>query len=381
MLARLISADSALMPVALFVFIAEVGRGFTESQSERENRHMKDQKQKAIAQATRAVVNGGLFASCLSFSLIANAGINFQFVYKDAPGTGFLDPVNGASRQAALNTAATEFSRMFGSHFANSGTIVLEATATNDPQSSTLAGAGSEYVVPQVPGFNLNEVVREKLQTGIDPNGSRPDGSLDINFGSKWELGFNTPVSSERYDFYSTMFHEFTHTLGFSSSIGQFGDPLGGTKDAGSWSSFDSYLANKNGTPVIDPATFALNQTVWDAGSVGGTSPSGGLFFDGPHAMAANGGNPVGLYTPFPWEEGSSVSHLDDNNSAYAGMMMLAASETGPYARDYSAVEIGMLQDIGYAVTAVPEPEVYAMMLAGLGLLGWGTRRKKRHDQ
>ncbi|SFU57924.1 PEP-CTERM sorting domain-containing protein [Nitrosospira multiformis] len=342
---------------------------------------MKNQKQKAIAQVTRAVVNGGLFAGCLSFSFVAYADINFQFVYKDAPGTGFLDPVNGSGRQVALNTAATEFSRMFGSHFTNSGTIVLEATATHSPQGDTLASAGSEYVDRGVAGFNLDEVVREKLQTGIDPNGSKPDGSLDINFGNNWELGFNAPVSSERYDFYSTMFHEFTHTLGFSSSIGQFGDPLLGTRDAGSWSAFDSHIVDKNGTPVIDPTTFAINETVWDAGSVGGPSPAGGLFFDGPNARAANGGNPVGLYTPSPWEEGSSVSHLDDNNSAYAGMMMLAASDTGPYARDYSAVEIGILHDIGYTVTAVPEPEAYAMMLAGLGLLGWVTRRKKRHDQ
>ncbi|MBN9132277.1 MAG: PEP-CTERM sorting domain-containing protein [Nitrosospira multiformis] len=342
---------------------------------------MKNQKQKAIAQATRVAVNVGLFAGSLSFSFAAYAGINFQFVYKDAQGTGFLDPVNGPARQAALNTAATEFSKMFGSHFTNSGTIVLEATATNNPQGDTLASAGSEYVDRGVPGFNLDEVVREKLQTGIDPNGSKPDGSLDINFGNQWQLGFNAPVSNQQYDFYSTMYHEFTHTLGFSSSIGQFGDPLLGTRHAGSWSAFDSHIVDKNGTPVIDPTTFAINETVWDASSVGEGSPAGGLFFDGPNAMAANGGNPAGLYTPSPWEEGSSVSHLDDNNSAYAGMLMLAASDTGPYTRDYSAVEIGILHDIGYTVTAVPEPETYAMMLAGLGLLGWVTRRKKRHDQ
>lgn len=342
---------------------------------------MKNQQQKAIAQVTRAVVNGGLFAGCLSFSLVAQAGINFQFVYKDAPGTGFLDPANGSGRQAALNTAATEFSRMFGSHFTNSGTVVLEATATGDPQGDTLAAAGSEYVDRGVAGFNLDEVVREKLQTGIDANGSRPDGFLEINFGNNWELGFNAPVSNERYDFYSTMFHEFTHTLGFTSSIGQFGDPLLGSRHEGSWSTFDRYIVDKNGTPVIDPTTFAINETVWDAGSVGGASPAGGLFFDGPNAVAANGGNPVGLYTPLLWAEGSSVSHLDDDNSAFAGMMMLAASETGPYTRDYSGVEIGILQDLGYTVTAIPEPETYAMMLAGLGLLGWIGRRKKRHDQ
>jgi hypothetical protein len=31
----------------------------------------------------------------------------------------------------------------------------------------------------------------------------------------------------------------------------------------------------------------------------------------------------------------------------------------------------------GMTVTAVPEPETYAMMLAGLGLLGWMARRRK----
>ena len=37
-----------------------------------------------------------------------------------------------------------------------------------------------------------------------------------------------------------------------------------------------------------------------------------------------------------------------------------------------------MLRDLGYtAVAAVPEPETYAMMLAGLGLLGWAARRRK----
>lgn len=29
-------------------------------------------------------------------------------------------------------------------------------------------------------------------------------------------------------------------------------------------------------------------------------------------------------------------------------------------------------------VAAVPEPETYAMMLAGLGLMGWMARRRKK---
>jgi hypothetical protein len=32
------------------------------------------------------------------------------------------------------------------------------------------------------------------------------------------------------------------------------------------------------------------------------------------------------------------------------------------------------------AVSAVPEPEVYAMLAAGLGLIGWKLRRRQRRD-
>lgn len=337
---------------------------------------MKNQKQNRIAQIARAVVNGGLFAGCLLFGLTANAAVNFQFQYVDDPGTGFLDPIEGSSRQAALNTAASTFSSMFGNHFTNSGTILLEARAIDNPASGGLAAAGSELVDPGMPGFNLGEVVRTKLQTGTDLNGNRADGSVDVNFGNEWELDFNKPVSNTRYDFYSTMFHEFTHTLGFASFVGQTGDPIFGTPSAGSWNTFDSFIVDKNGTKIINPANFAINQAVWDAGSVGGASPPEGLFFNGPNAVAANGGNAVGLYTPETWNEGSSVSHLDDQNAAFAGMMMLSASGTGPFARDYSAAEVGMLQDLGYAAV-IPEPEAYAMMLMGLGLLGWVARRRK----
>lgn len=336
---------------------------------------MKNQKQNRIALVARAVVNGGLFAGCLSFGLTANAAVDFQFQYVDDPGTGFLDPIEGSSRQAALNTAASTFSSMFDNHFTNSGTILLEARAIDNPLSG-LAAAGSQLVDPGMPGFNLGEVVRTKLQTGTDLNGNSADGSVDVNFGNQWELDFNKPVSNTQYDFYSTMFHEFTHTLGFASFVGQSGDPIVGTPSAGSWNTFDSFIVDKNGTKIINPSNFSINQAVWDASSVGGASPAEGIFFNGPNAVAANGGNAVGLYTPETWKEGSSVSHLDDQNAAFAGMMMLSASDTGPFARDYSAVEVGMLQDLGYAAV-IPEPEAYAMMLMGLGLLGWVARRRK----
>lgn len=102
------------------------------------------------------------------------------------------------------------------------------------------------------------------------------------------------------------------------------------------------------------------------------------MFFNGAHAVAANNNQLVGLYSPTTWIDGSSVSHLDTDNPAYGGMMMLHAVGTGNAARDYSAIEVGMMQDLGYtAVTAVPEPESLAMMFAGLGVIGSLQRRRR----
>jgi len=44
---------------------------------------------------------------------------------------------------------------------------------------------------------------------------------------------------------------------------------------------------------------------------------------------------------------------------------------------DASAVQQGLSHAALYTVTAVPEPETYAMLLAGLGLTGLIARRRK----
>lgn len=342
---------------------------------------MTHQKRNQILRVVYAALNGGLLAGCLSLGTAAYAGITFQFQYDDPAGTGFLDPVYGTSRQTALDTAAGTFSSMFGSHFSNSATIVLTAKSQNDPYSGMLASAGSYLTNPGSAGFNLGEVVRTKLQTGVDLNGDHADGVVTVNFGANWELDFNTPPVwgwyTGTYDFYSTLYHEFTHTLGFNPAMTQSGASIFGTKDAGSWSTFASFIVDKNDIPIINPDTFALDQAAWDTGSVGnwGGGGSEGLFFDGPNAVAANGGFLVTLYTPDFWNPGSSVSHLDDRMPGIWGTLMAPAADVGPQMRDYSAIEVGILKDLGY-VAVVPEPQTYAMLLAGLVVLGAIARRR-----
>ncbi|MGI9125005.1 MAG: hypothetical protein ACR2JM_09695, partial [Mycobacterium sp.] len=84
------------------------------------------------------------------------------------------------------------------------------------------------------------------------------------------------------------------------------------------------------------------------------TGGNGGLYFSGPNAVAAYGG-PVPLYTPNPWNPGSSVSHLDDNTfTGTKTQMMNAITDTGLGIRTLSKVELGVLKDIGYTVVTTP---------------------------
>ena len=343
-------------------------------------KHCKQKRTAQLAQSAQLAQPGwGLKAGVLACGLFissAHAEISFQFQYGDPAGMGFLDPTYGQARQAVLNTAASNFSHMFGSHFSNSGTIVLKAAATDDPYGSIMASAGSMIGPgPGTAGFNLDEVIRTKLQTGADLNGSDADGVVNINFGKPWNTDFNTPASPDSYDFYTTLYHEFTHALGFSSSIESSGASSFGGQ---SWDAFDSFITDKYGNKIIDPTTFTLNQSAWDAGSIGDYAGGGGegLFFDGPNADAAYGNQRVTLYTPAEWNEGSSVSHIDPRMDGMGALMMGPFTGTGPRTHDYSAVEVGILTDLGYAAV-VPEPETYTMMLAGLAICGWIARRRK----
>jgi hypothetical protein len=149
---------------------------------------------------------------------------------------------------------------------------------------------------------------------------------------------------------------------------------------------FDQFLVGLDLMKAVGPSpgspplgSFELNQFVWDYSSIGGASGGWverGMYFDGPNARAANGGNRVGLYTPTSWADGSSVSHLDTDNATFAGMMMFHEVGTGAAARRYSAIEVGILTDLGYTAM-VPEPGAWALLLAGLGVLGWRGRQRE----
>ncbi len=59
-------------------------------------------------------------------------------------------------------------------------------------------------------------------------------------------------------------------------------------------------------------------------------------------------------------------------------MLMNAASDTGQGIRTLSSIELGIMQDIGYTLAAVPEPSTYALIFGTGALLVVMVRRRRR---
>ncbi|MCB1096095.1 MAG: LEPR-XLL domain-containing protein [Verrucomicrobiae bacterium] len=286
-----------------------------------------------------------------------NPTVQFVFDYSKAP--EFQSGASSSLYRDALEDAARRIAILFD----HTAVIEVEVTSYSDTTTTTLASAGSN-VATDVPGFNPLAVQQEMI-TGIDQNGAAFDGEMEINLGQPWD--FDNDVASGSYDFKSTIMHELLHMIGFLSLVDEDGsDYNAGTAitDAGHWATFDKFLTNASGVEVIDPTSYVVRQAVWTAVSVGGASPAAGLFFAGANAMAANGGNRVGLYSPSPWESGSSGSHVDDDNPELSLLLMAAAVADGPAARELSDIERGILLDLGFTLVApgelpdpAPEPE------------------------
>ncbi len=297
--------------------------------------------------------------------LTSSAFVSFSFDYTGS--TEFNDVTLGTARKASLESAASTV----GSWFNHTATINMAVSSSN-ANTTTLASAGSNYS-GSFAGFGNRGIVGRKILGEADPNGATADGTVNVNFFHNWELG--DTVGGSSFDFKSTMMHELLHAAGFSSSITQAGaDGFGNAAGTvGQWDKFDQFVADSTGS-LIDGG-FILNATRWNVASVGGAGT--GLRFNGANALAANGGNPIFLYSKNPWADGSSGSHLDDDFYTSDNLMMESATTAGPGARTLSAIEIGMLQDIGYSV--VPEPSTYALIM-GCVLMSYivFVRRQKK---
>ena len=135
----------------------------------------------------------------------------------------------------------------------------------------------------------------------IEPAIEEVSISINSTNGPMFYLGTDGNCPSNKYDLVSMILHEMGHGLGFLSNADY--DDLYGYGSIQQPTPFDAYAQLPDGRRLMDLDSPSLEL---------GEAMTQPLVWSGANGIRANNGIKPLLYTPSPYERGSSVSHLDE---------------------------------------------------------------------
>ncbi|MCB9150363.1 MAG: hypothetical protein H6641_16535 [Caldilineaceae bacterium] len=281
--------------------------------------------------------------------------VNFQVNYRDAANPGACNPNDGdfqpwsAEAQAAMNHVVDILDDLINSV----PSIVIDACfQAVDPNGGTLAFAGengnlTQAEVAALPVANRTyPMALANAITGVDQNGADVEVVATANSAVVWDFcTVGCTVAADRTDFVSTMVHEVLHGLGFSMSFDQSQDDPSLGIYADPPAVIDDYVIQAaGGAKLLDmPNNSAALLNAMQQGSET-------IAYNGPNTLAINNGNTPFIFSPTTFQQGSSMSHWDDDSPTNLGRMMNSATDTGPSARVVDAITLMVLKDIGWSV-------------------------------
>ncbi len=243
----------------------------------------------------------------------------------------------------------------------NLGTNVLGSTRPSDAIRFTTNPAPGGAVVNTWYPIALANKLGSK-----DYNSSAVEIIASFNSGfPSWYFGTDGKVGANQYDFASVALHELAHGLGFAGSmvVINWGTPA----RQGSWGSGTPYPFIFDRLAVNQQDQFLVQTYQNGSLALADQLTSNGLYFDGPHARAANGGQKPKLYAPPVWELGSSFSHLDETTYPAAGgnALMTPYLYNGEVEHAPGAITMGIFQDLGWGLRPNYPPRAYLPLLSG----------------
>ena len=171
-----------------------------------------------------------------------------------------------------------------------------------------------------------------------DLDKNNPEIIIQVNSAAAWDTRNDGAPSRSEYDLTSVFIHEIGHGLGFLSTDSY--DPYFGFGSLEQPTPFDAYLQLDDGRRLSDLPSPSLEL---------GKALTSNLSWSGKKGIEANGGvTKPKIYTPARYENGSSVSHLDEAtySSSGANSVMTPNLDAGEVFRDPGPLVLAMMEDM-----------------------------------
>jgi hypothetical protein len=239
--------------------------------------------------------------------------------------------------QRSVQQAVDIWSRNFESKV----TINVDAVWETNKNNQVLGAARAGYYFNAFPGapdedlWYPSALANTLAEKDLNPNQS--EIVLSINSSTNWYLGLDGKPIGNTYDLVSVVLHEIAHGLGFMSNA-QY-DKFLGTAYLTQPTPFDAYVQ------LPDGKTF---NNFCSSSNVLGKAMVNPLVWSGELAVTANNGVKPKLYTPATFEDGSSISHLDETTFTRQSpdVMMTPNMEQGEVFTGPGPIALAMIQDM-----------------------------------
>lgn len=234
--------------------------------------------------------------------------------------------------------------------------VVIEVKANFIPLSTGTLGsarpANLAYNFSPTSNYDLNTLYPIALankiaQYDLDPINEDIVCNFNINYNS-WYFGTNGSTPFNKYDFVTVVLHELMHGLGFYSLPDVNSNGIGTLLSfVPYYSIYDKFVQNTGGQSIKS----------FPEGSIqlGNQLTGNALTWNGYNAYNQNtpsGLNPK-IYSPATYSPPSSYAHWNENYffQGNANSLMTPNINMGESIHDPGNVSIGLLKDIGWAVT------------------------------
>lgn len=215
--------------------------------------------------------------------------------------------------------------------------------------------AGAPKSATWYPVALANALAKQDLST-------QPDIEAEFTSAtSEWYFGTDGNTPGNKLDFTTVVLHELGHGLGLVDS-----SEINGSQ--GRWGLgtpypfvYDRFVQNAAGTPV----TSITNPST----TLGSIYQSNAARWGGAQAIAGAGGSRPYLYSPNPYQAGSSISHLDESvyPTATANALMTPYLDDGEAIHDPGDIGLGMMRDMGWTTVGGKGVPAAATVTAALG--------------